>query len=40
MTEVNAITVTMPVRLWNGIDGAMDNKATSARWSYRPSTAE
>ena len=31
MTEVNAITVTMPVRLWNGIDGATRTQPQAER---------
>ena len=34
MAKVDTLTIVMPVSLWNGIDGGMDNKATNARWSY------
>jgi hypothetical protein len=31
---MDTLTIVMPVSIWNGIDGGMDNKATNARWSY------
>ncbi|HEY7812959.1 MAG TPA: hypothetical protein VIC62_06945 [Nakamurella sp.] len=34
MSDVTTISITMSVRLWSGIDGGLDNKATNSMWQY------
>lgn len=34
ITDAKLITIRIPVRLWNGIDGGMDNRATNSMREY------
>lgn len=40
MADIKLVTISMTVRLWNGIDGGLDNKATNSMWDYWNSGGE